>query len=120
VTSTPTATPTPRGHIVVSPRTLHFNAAPQATATASFTIKNTGAGTLHATVDNPKHDPPFSILSNAGALTIPSNSSMTVVVQYAPLAKGTTNDQISITSDDPKQKKAIDVKLKGKSKAPRH
>jgi len=40
-----------------------------------------------------------------------------VIVQYAPSAKGTTNDQISITSDDPEQKKAIIVKLKGKSKA---
>jgi hypothetical protein len=105
---------------VVSPHTLNFHAAPGATATASVTIRNTGTGALHVNVGAPKHDPPFSILSNAGALTIPANSSATVVVQYAPAAKGTTDDSISITSDDPKQKKPINVKLKGKSKAPKH
>jgi hypothetical protein len=75
---------------------------------------------LHVDVGAPKHDPPFSILSNGGATTIPPNSSEKVIVQYAPTAKGTTNDQLSITSDDPKQKKAIHVSMKGKSKAPRH
>jgi hypothetical protein len=58
-------------------------------------------------------------VSNGGALTIPSHSSESVVVRYAPTAAGSTNDQISITSNDPKQKKPIVVKLKGKSKAPR-
>jgi len=104
---------------VVTPRTLHFHAAPNSTATASFTIRNTGSGDLHVNVGAPKHDPPFSILSNGGALTIPPNSSLSVVVQYAPAAKGTTNDQISITSDDRKHKKET-VKLKGQSKAPKH
>jgi Abnormal spindle-like microcephaly-assoc'd, ASPM-SPD-2-Hydin len=104
----------------VSPHTLHFNAAPGATATASITIRNNGSGALHVNVGAPQHNPPFSILSNGGATTIPANSSEKVIVQYAPTAKGTTNDQISITSDDPKQKKPIIVKLKGKSKAPKH
>jgi hypothetical protein len=104
----------------VSPHTLHFNAAPGATATASITIANHGSGVLHVNVGAPKHDPPFSILSNGGATTTPPNSSETVIVQYAPSAKGTTSDQISITSDDPQQKKPIIVKLKGKSKAPKH
>jgi HYDIN/CFA65/VesB family protein len=104
---------------VVSPRTLNFRAAPDATATASITIRNTGTGALHVNVGAPKHDPPFSILSNGGALTIPADSSVIVVVQYAPSANGSTDDSISITSDDPKQKKPIEVKLKGKSKAPK-
>jgi len=98
---------------------LHFNAAPNTTATASFTIRNTGAGVLHANVGTPKHDPPFSILSNGGALTIPADSSTIVTVRYAPTVKGTTNDSISVTSNDPKQKKPIKVKLKGKSKVPK-
>jgi hypothetical protein len=104
----------------VSPHSLHFNAAPGATATASITISDNGSGALRVNVGAPKHDPPFSILSNGGAATIAPNSSETVIVQYAPTAKGTTNDQISITSDDPKQKNPIIVKLKGKSKAPKH
>ena len=88
--------------------------------TAGITISNSGSGALHVNVGAPKHDPPFSILSNGGALTIAPGSQITVVVQYATNAKGTTSDQISITSDDPKQKKKIIVKLKGKSKAPKH
>jgi hypothetical protein len=99
---------------------LHFKAAPNSIATASFTIRNNGSGDLHVNVGAPKHHPPFSILSNGGALTIPPNSSRVVVVQYAPTAKGTTNDSILITSDDPKQKKPIKVALKGQSKAPAH
>jgi len=75
---------------------------------------------LNVNVGAPKHNPPFSILSNGGALTIPPHSSVIVVIQYAPTANGTTDDSISITSDDPKQKKPISVKLKGKSKAPKH
>ena len=75
---------------------------------------------MSVNVGAPKHDPPFSILSNVGATTVAPHSSEIVIVQYAPTAKGTNNDQISITSDDPKQKKPIVVKLKGKSKAPQH
>ena len=104
----------------MSPHTLHFDAAPGATATASITIRDNGSGALQVNVGAPKHDPPFSILSNGGATTIPPHSSEIVIVQYAPTTKGTTNDQISITSDDPKQKKPIIVRLKGKSKAPKH
>ena len=117
-TATPTATPTPIGRIEVSPRTLHFDAAPNSTASASFTISNTGGATLEANVGSPKHDPPFSILSNAGALTIAPDSAKTVVVQFAPIKQGTTDDEISITSNDPKHRK-LEVKLKGKSKEPR-
>jgi hypothetical protein len=75
---------------------------------------------LDVDVGAPKHDPPFSILSNGGATTIPVHSSEIVIVQYAPTAKGTTNDRIPITSDDPKQKKPINVELKGKSKVHKH
>jgi hypothetical protein len=39
-----------------------------------------------------------------------------VIIVYSPTKKGKTSDQVSITSDDPKQKKAIKVKLKGTSK----
>jgi hypothetical protein len=100
----------------VSPRTLKFRAAPNSTATASFTITNTGSGTLHVNVGAPTNDPPFSILSNGGALTIAPNTSKVVIVQFAPIKKGLTDARISITSDDPRQKNPINVKLQGKSK----
>jgi len=95
---------------------LNLSAAPNSTASAGVTIGNAGPGDLHANVGSPKHDPPFSILSNGGAVTIAPSSVKTVSIQYAPTKKGSTSDQISITSDDPKQRKPIKVKLKGKSK----
>jgi hypothetical protein len=104
----------------VSPHSLNFNAAPNSTASADVTISNTGAADLHANVGVPKHGPPFSILNNGGPLTISPDSAKTVIIQFAPIKAGTTSDQISITSDDPKQKKPIKVKLKGKSKVPKH
>jgi len=102
----------------VSPHSLHFDTAPGTTERENFTISDTGTGTLHANVGLPKHDPPFSILSNSGALTIPPGSSVTVTVQYAPAKKGSNSDKILITSDDRKHKKDT-VDLKGKSKAPK-
>ncbi len=116
-TASPTATATPilKGHITVSPHSLNLSAAPNATASAAVTIGNSGPGDLHANIGSPKHHPPFSILSNGLAVTIPPNSAKTVTIQFAPIKKGTTSDQVSITSDDPKQKKAIKVKLKGRS-----
>jgi hypothetical protein len=95
---------------------LNLSAAPNSTASAGVTISNAGQGDLHANVGAPKHDPPFSILSNGGALAITPNSAKTVIIRYAPTKRGTTSDQILITSDDPKHKKPIKVKLKGKSK----
>jgi hypothetical protein len=74
---------------------------------------------LEANVGTPEHNPPFSILSGAGALAIAPDSTQTVVVQFAPVEPGKTDDEIEITSNDPKQKKPIEVKLKGKSKVPK-
>jgi hypothetical protein len=102
----------------VSPHVLHFDTAPGTTERENFTIRNTGTGTLHANVGPPKHDPPFSIVSNDGALTIPPGSSVTVTVQYAPTRQGTTFDRILITSNDPEHKKDT-VGLKGTAKVPR-
>src|SRR6202030_1041816 len=116
-TASPTATATPilKGHITVSPHSLNLSAAPNATASAAVTIGNTGPGDLHANIGSPKNQPPFSILGNVVAVTIPPNSAKTVTIQFAPIKKGTTGDKVLITSDDPKQKKAIKVKLKGRS-----
>ena len=62
-----------------------------------------------------KHNPPFSEMSGAGAVTIDPSHIDTLVIQYAPTKKGNDKDTISITSDDPTHKKAIKVKLKGDS-----
>jgi hypothetical protein len=39
-----------------------------------------------------------------------------VTIVFAPVAKGSTKDQIAITSNDPKHKKPIKVKIKAVSK----
>ena len=100
-------------HIAVSPPLLFFDAVPGSTERQSITIRNTGSATLQVTVGQPKHDPPFSILSGAGALSIAPGSAATVIVQYAPIKQGVTTDEISITSNDPTQLGPTDVFLVG-------
>jgi hypothetical protein len=70
---------------------------------------------LHATVGAPKHNPPFTEIGG-GAIVIDATKSQDVTIVYSPIKKGKTKDQISITSNDPKQKKPIKVNLKGASK----
>jgi sugar lactone lactonase YvrE len=117
-TATPTATPTPGGgRISVNKKTLNLSALPNATASGSITISNTGTGPLTVNVSAPKHNPPFSENDGGSGIVIPASGGTRVVtIVYSPTKKGSTSDQILITSDDPKQKKAIKVKLKGKSK----
>jgi hypothetical protein len=115
-TATPTATATPGGgRISVSPKKLNLSAAPMATASPSITISNTGTGPLKVSVSSPVHNPPFSELGG-GMVTIPGGSAAKVTIVYSPTRKGSTSDSITITSDDPNQKKPIKIKIKGKSK----
>jgi sugar lactone lactonase YvrE len=116
-TPTPTATPSPgSGHIVVTKKELNLRAAPMATASASFTIGNSGTGPLTANVSSPKHSPTFTEIGGGNGIVIAPGATSTVTIVYSPVKKGSTSDQVVITSDDPKQKKPKKVKLKGKSK----
>ncbi len=117
-TATPTPTGTPGGGIIsVSPKKLSLSASPMATASASFTITNTGTGPLTVKVTPPKHSPPFTEVGDGAGIVIPpSGGTHEVTIIYSPTKKGSTKDQIVITSDDRKQKKPIKVKVKGKSK----
>jgi len=92
-----------------------LSALPNATASASITISNKGTGPLKVNVTSPTHNPPFSE-RGGGMVTIPGGSSDQVTIVYSPTRKGSASSSISITSDDPKQKKPIKVKIKGKSK----
>jgi hypothetical protein len=87
-----------------------------ATASASFTIGNTGAGPLIVNVSSPMHSPPFTAVGAGVGITIGPGGMHEVTIVYSPKQKGSTSDQIVITSDDPKQKKPKKVKLKGKSR----
>jgi len=87
-----------------------------ATASASITIANTGTGPLEANVTVPKHSPPFTETGGGSGIWIGPGDSVDVTIVYSPTKKGSTSDQIAITSIGANQKKAIKVKLKGKSK----
>ena len=116
-TATATASPSPApGQISVSKKKLSFSASPGATASASVTIGNTGAGTLTVSVTSPLHNPPFTAIGTGVGIAIAPGGAHQVTITYSPTLKGTTSDQMVITSDDPKQKKPKKVKLKGKSK----
>src|SRR5271170_1487836 len=116
-TATPTATATPGGgRISVSPKKLNLAAIPMATASATITISNTGTGPLEANVTAPKHSPPFIEKGEGSGIVIEPGSSVKMTIVYSPTKKGSSSDQIVITSIGAKQKKPIKVKLKGKSK----
>lgn len=114
-TRTPTATATPGGgRISVKPKKLNLQASPNATASAVITISNTGTGPLIANVGAAK--PPFTEISGGSGIVIDAGASHQLTIIYSPTAKGSSSDQIAITSTGANQKKAIKVKLKGKSK----
>lgn len=95
---------------------MNLNAAPNASASGSITISNTGTGPLTANVTAPKHNPPFTETGGGSGIIIGPGGTDEVTIVYAPTKKGSTSDQILITSTGADQKKAIKVKIKGKSK----
>ena len=100
----------------MSTKTLSLSAVPNASASASVTISNKGTGPLIVNITAPKHNPPFSAVGVGSEMEIPGAGIHDVTVVYAPFKKGSTNDDIVITSNDPTHKKPIKVKIKGKSK----
>jgi hypothetical protein len=87
-----------------------------ATASATITIANTGTGPLEASVTTPKHSPPFAETGGGSGIWIGPGDRVEVTIVYSPTKKGSSSDQIAITSIGAKQKKPIKLKLKGKSK----
>jgi HYDIN/CFA65/VesB-like, Ig-like domain len=71
---------------------------------------------LIARVSALKHSPPFTELGGGSGITIGPGGSNNVTIMFSPKKKGLRTDQIVITSNDPKHKKPIKVKIKGKSK----
>ncbi|MGD0119173.1 MAG: choice-of-anchor tandem repeat GloVer-containing protein [Candidatus Binatus sp.] len=116
-TKTPKATPTP-GHIKVIPAKLTLEAEPNATASASITIENTGAGQVTVNIGGPKHAPPFSE-SGGGSQTIGPGDDYQLTIVYSPTSSTTRKEKsdsirVGATANDPNQKEPIDVKLQGK------
>lgn len=93
-----------------------MSALPMATASASVTVSNTGTGPLIANISAPKHSPLLTASGAGTGIAIGPGQSRVVTIVFAPTKKGSTSDQIVITSAGAKQKKPIKVKIKGKSK----
>jgi hypothetical protein len=101
---------------MVNRKSVSLSAAPNATASATITIGNTGTGSLTANVSSPKHRPPFMELGGGNGIRIEPGKSDNVTIVFSPTKKGSTSDQIVITSNDPAHKKPIKVKIKGVAK----
>ncbi len=96
---------------------MTLKAEPNATASASITIENTGTGPVAVEISEPKYDPPFSE-SGGGSQTIGAGDHYQVTITYAPTSSTASkekSDSITVTAigNDPKQKKPITVTLKG-------
>jgi len=106
------------GHIRVVPKEMSFKAGPNATASASITITNTGTGSVTVEISKLKHSPPFSEVGGGRSIAIGPGDDYQVTITYSP-TNSTRNreksDSITVKaiSNDPKQKRRIDVNLKG-------
>jgi hypothetical protein len=101
----------------VTPKSLKLSALPAATATAVITISNKGTGPLIVNVTAPKHNPPLTEVGGGTHIVVPAGGpAHQVTIVYSPTKKGSTKDSITITSDDPTHKKAIKMKIAGRSK----
>jgi hypothetical protein len=95
---------------------LNLKAAPNATSSGSITISNMGSGPLTANVTPSTLGAPFSETGGGSTIVIPGAGSHEVIVTYSPTAKGKSKTSVTITSDDPHQKKAIKVSVQGTAK----
>jgi uncharacterized repeat protein (TIGR03803 family) len=105
-------------YIKVAPTKLTLKAPPNATASASITIENIGTGPVTVNISAPKHNPPFSESGGGSSIAIAAADHYQVTIVYSPTSTTTSKDQsdsIAVTpiSNDPAQKKPIEVKLKG-------
>ena len=80
--------------ILVSPGSLDFGSVTVgATSDLTFTVQNTGGGTLSGTASVPV---PFSIIAG-GSYNLGANQSQSVTVRFSPTTVGSTNRTVTFT-----------------------
>ena len=80
--------------IAVTPTSQDFGSVVVGTtADRTFTVQNTGSGTLSGSASAPA---PFSIVSG-GTYSLGASASQTVTVRYSPIATGTDNQSVTFT-----------------------
>jgi HYDIN/CFA65/VesB family protein len=99
------------------PKSLKFGTvAVGKTKNTTLTIKNTGYGVLHGSVDASSLDGSnFSVLAGGGAFVLSENQQQKVVLQFAPSGSGPFTASLTVTADSPGRSSET-VNLTGKGK----
>jgi ASPM-SPD-2-Hydin domain-containing protein len=95
--------------------TLGFGAV--ATGTASiktFTVTNTGLGVLSGIVGPFVSGGPFSLTQGAGSFTLQPHQSITIGVQFAPVATGRTSATLTVADTAPGTPATVNVLMAGR------
>ena len=76
--------------------------------TATLSIRNTGAGVLHVTVDVSGLAAPFSTTFASGQYTVSPGKAMAAKIAFAPISAQASpfTGEVAISSDDPKRQSA--------------
>jgi Abnormal spindle-like microcephaly-assoc'd, ASPM-SPD-2-Hydin len=95
--------------------TLGFGTVVTSTVHAkSFTVTNSARGVLNGSVGTFAGGSPFSVTQGAGAFTLQPGKSLTIGVQFAPIAKGKATDTLVITDTAPGTPATVKVGMSGK------
>lgn len=101
------------GRLVARPTRLAFSAPPGGTQQRAFTIRNSGRGTLTATIQAPTG--PFRVIAGGGPFTLPPFKSRTVIVEFAPTGPGAFAGALTVTIAPPGRPAAVSVLLTGQT-----
>jgi iron transport multicopper oxidase len=95
-------TATTPSHLVVTPASIDYGAvADGSSATAAFTLTNTGGATVTITKSKPPVTGPFAATTTLDEGTaIPGGGSVTETVRFIPPSEGPVNDAWLITGND--------------------
>ncbi len=79
-----------------------------------FTVTNSARGVLNGSVGTFAGGSPFSVVQGVGAFTLQPHQSLTIGVQFAPIAKGKKTDSLVITDTAPGAPATVKVAVSGK------
>jgi hypothetical protein len=82
--------------------------------TKKFTVTNSALGVLNGSVGTFAGGGAFSVTQGGGAFTLQPHKSLTIGVQFAPLAKGKKTDTLVITDTAPGTPASVKVVVSGK------
>jgi predicted phage tail protein len=105
---------TPLAKLVIAPKSLKFGTV-KLNRPKQKTLKLTNKGREAVIVTVGTLDAPFTLVSGGGAVTLAPRASRTVAVRFNPIAAGTAQASLLITSTDPRAAQT-NVTVTGKGK----